>query len=248
MKKNRQIFRRGGCFLLCIFLLISLLPVSIFASEKTVTDGETIRVGWYEDSYHIAGANGERSGYGYEYEQSVAGYTGWTMNLLSQVEDQGIKYANENKLYSVFLMQPCNAAFAVTRGNAMLLSILNKTLKAMSSSSLTGALSMYDNAADKVTIVDFIKDNLAVAATVFATIFIVILLVVLSFLRKAREAEAKAKQAARQAKELNRKLQESHQELETALLRAESANSADRAKCRDYLDKIKNPVAFCYPW
>ena len=34
--------------------------------------------GWYEDAYNITGKNGERSGYAYEYEQSVAAYTGWT--------------------------------------------------------------------------------------------------------------------------------------------------------------------------
>ena len=30
------------------------------------------------DAYHITGENGDRSGYGYEYEQAVAAYTGWT--------------------------------------------------------------------------------------------------------------------------------------------------------------------------
>ena len=35
-------------------------------------------MGWYEDAYNITGKNGERSGYAYEYEQSVAAYTGWT--------------------------------------------------------------------------------------------------------------------------------------------------------------------------
>lgn len=49
-------------------------------SEDTVkeeTESKVVRVGWYEDSYHITGANGERSGYGYEYEQTIAAYTGW---------------------------------------------------------------------------------------------------------------------------------------------------------------------------
>ena len=39
---------------------------------------KVVRVGWYEDAYNITGKNGERSGYAYEYEQSVAAYTGWT--------------------------------------------------------------------------------------------------------------------------------------------------------------------------
>lgn len=52
-KKNVQ---RYGCLLLCIFLLCTLLPVSA-AAEKA--NSESIRVGWYEDSYNITGKNGE---------------------------------------------------------------------------------------------------------------------------------------------------------------------------------------------
>lgn len=36
-----------------------------------------VKAAWYEDSYHITGKNGSRSGYGYEYEQAVSAYTGW---------------------------------------------------------------------------------------------------------------------------------------------------------------------------
>ncbi len=36
---------------------------------KTDTESKTVRVGWYPDSYHITGENGERSGYGYEYKR-----------------------------------------------------------------------------------------------------------------------------------------------------------------------------------
>lgn len=64
-------------------LLIALLPVSAFAAKETTSCGEiaanlpVVRIGWYEDSYHSTGDNGQRSGYGYEYEQSLAAYTGW---------------------------------------------------------------------------------------------------------------------------------------------------------------------------
>lgn len=62
--------QKAICFLLCFFLLFkSIVPVE--AIKKKV-----VRVGWYEDSYHITGINGERSGYGYEYEQAIAAYTG----------------------------------------------------------------------------------------------------------------------------------------------------------------------------
>lgn len=36
-----------------------------------------VQAAWYEDSYHITNPDGGRSGYGYEYEQAVASYTGW---------------------------------------------------------------------------------------------------------------------------------------------------------------------------
>ena len=40
------------------------------------------------------------------------------------------------------------------------MSILNKTIKAMPSDMLTSALAIYDSTADKVTFLDFIKDNM----------------------------------------------------------------------------------------
>lgn len=64
-------------------LLIALLPVSAFAAKETTPCDEiaanlpVVRIGWYEDSYHSTGDDGQRSGYGYEYEQSLAAYTGW---------------------------------------------------------------------------------------------------------------------------------------------------------------------------
>lgn len=42
----------------------------------------------------------------------------------------------------------------------------------MPSTMLTGALSMYDNRSRKVTVVDFIKDNLLVVATTFILVFL----------------------------------------------------------------------------
>ena len=37
-----------------------------------------VRVGWYESAFHSTDQFGRRSGYGYEYQQRVAIYTGWT--------------------------------------------------------------------------------------------------------------------------------------------------------------------------
>ena len=78
--KFKRNLRRYGCFLLCM-MIFSLLPMRASAEEQEhageKTDSKVVRVGWYEDSYHITGVNGGRSGYAYEYEQAVAGYTGW---------------------------------------------------------------------------------------------------------------------------------------------------------------------------
>ena len=74
-KKKQAFF---SCFL-CLLWLAAMLPVSAAAE----TTREAVRVGWYEDSYHITGENGERSGYGYEYEQAIASYTGWNYEYVN---------------------------------------------------------------------------------------------------------------------------------------------------------------------
>ena len=156
--------------------------------------------------------------------------------------NQVMNTADEKKLHNVFLIQADNISFAVKRGDAQLLSVLNKTLKSMPASKLTGALAMYDNASKKVTLKEFIKDNLLVVAVVFIVLLTLVLLLILGALRKARNAEVKARKAANQSKELNRKLQESHHELETALLRAESANSAKTTFLNNMSHDIRTPM------
>lgn len=55
-----------------------MMPGSIFLRAYTAREASsvTVRAGWYEDSYNITGKNGERNGYGHEYQQAVASYTG----------------------------------------------------------------------------------------------------------------------------------------------------------------------------
>ena len=72
MKSMRSNLAKYACFFLSVFLLLVCLPLQALATE-----GKVVRVGWYEGGYNITGPNGERSGYGYEYQQTVAGYTGW---------------------------------------------------------------------------------------------------------------------------------------------------------------------------
>ena len=75
MDKIKTNIYRYCCMLLCIFVCIALVPVSASAKEA---ESKTVRVGWYEGTYNTTGANGEHSGYSYEYQQSVAAHTGWT--------------------------------------------------------------------------------------------------------------------------------------------------------------------------
>ena len=62
-------------FLICtIASALLLLPFSAFAQEP---EEKVVRVGWYESAFHHADQFGRRSGYGYEYQQRIATYTGW---------------------------------------------------------------------------------------------------------------------------------------------------------------------------
>ena len=144
------------------------------------------------------------------------------------------QYNENKKLHSVFLMQPGNTSFAVNRGDTLLMSLLNKTLRTIPSSMLTGALSMHESSLQKVTVMDFVKDNLLPVSASILAVFVLVLLLILSFLRTSQKAEAKAVQAANEAQELNQKLQVSQHELQAALKTAktalQSAETASQAK------------------
>lgn len=129
-------------------------------------------------------------------------------------------YSKKYDFYSVPLPNPAKSCFAVNSGNRHLLSILNKTIKAMPTNMLTGSLAMYKSSSRKVTLSEFIRDNFFMVLLVSSIFVAVILLAILKLLRKARKAEAAARKAANDTKELNAKLQ----------IAAENAESANRAK------------------
>lgn len=129
-------------------------------------------------------------------------------------------YNKKYDFYSVPLPSPAKSCFAVNSGNGILLSILNKTIKAMPANMLTASLAMYKSAARKVTLGEFIRDNFVMVLLVSSIFVAVILLAILKLLRKARKAEAAARKAANDTQELNAKLQ----------IAAENAESANRAK------------------
>ena len=68
--------RRMGLFLLCLVLaLCVMLPPAASAKDR---EEKVVRVGWYESAFHRTDQFGRKSGYGYEYQQRIAIYTGWT--------------------------------------------------------------------------------------------------------------------------------------------------------------------------
>lgn len=114
-----------------------------------------------------------------------------------------VEYVKNHKLQSFILTKPRNASFAVKHGNSILLSILNKTLKTMSTSKLSGVVNMYDNDLKKVTIVDFIRNNLLIVSITVGVIVLIVFWVILRLLKKSRIAECKAKEAQLQAEKAN---------------------------------------------
>lgn len=97
MMRMRKFLAEYVCTFLSVFLLLVCLPLQAVAAE-----GKVVRVGWYEGGYNITGPGGERSGYGYEFQQTVAAYTGWryeyvegsSMELLEKLQRGEIDMLN----------------------------------------------------------------------------------------------------------------------------------------------------------
>ena len=148
---------------------------------------------------------------------------------------QALIYDNSQNFKSVPLTKTMEACFAVRSGEGTLLSILNKTLKAMPSDMLTSALAIYDSTPDKVTFYAFVKDNMIAffATAIFFALSIIGIILVL--LRKARKAEAVAKLAANDTQKLNDKL-------EIALKKAEDASLAKTRFLNNMSHDIRTPM------
>ena len=148
---------------------------------------------------------------------------------------QALKYDNERDFKSVPLTKTMEACLAVRGGEGPILSILNKTLKAMPSDMLTSALAIYDSTADKVTFWDFVKDNMPAFFVTAGFSSLGIIGIILVLLRKARKAETVAKLAANDTQKLNDKL-------EIALKKAEDASLAKTRFLNNMSHDIRTPM------
>lgn len=148
---------------------------------------------------------------------------------------QALKYDNNRDFKSVPLTKTMEACLAVRGGEGTLLSILNKTLKAMPSDMLTSALAIYDSTADKVTFWDFVKDNMPAFFVTAGFSSLGIIGIILVLLRKARKAETVAKLAANDTQKLNDKL-------EIALKKAEDASLAKTRFLNNMSHDIRTPM------
>ncbi|MBS5105017.1 MULTISPECIES: transporter substrate-binding domain-containing protein [Dorea] len=148
---------------------------------------------------------------------------------------QALIYDNSQNFKSIPLTKTMEACFAVKTGEGILLSILNKTLKAMPSDMLTSALAIYDSTADKVTFSDFVKDNMLAFFAAVGLFVLSIISIILVLLQKARKAEAVAKLAANDTQKLNDKL-------EIALKKAETASLAKTRFLNNMSHDIRTPM------
>ena len=137
---------------------------------------------------------------------------------------QALLFDNYKNLKSIPLTKTMEGCFAVKDGDATLLSILNKTIKAMPSDMLTSAIAIYDSTADKVTFYEFLKDNLNVVLALGISIIMIILVLL---------------QRARIASENTHKLND---KLEIALKKAEDASVAKTQFLHNMSHDIRTPM------
>jgi len=70
--------KRLFVFAVCLLILAGLWVPVTASSQEQEGEEKIVRVGWYESAFHSTDEFGRRSGYGYEYQQRIATFTGWT--------------------------------------------------------------------------------------------------------------------------------------------------------------------------
>ena len=108
---------------------------------------------------------------------------------------QPLKTLADSKMRNIFLTKSCDSCFAVTRDNIILMNILNKTIQTLPASRLSSLFSVYENTPEKVTLAEYIKDNLRVVSITFVSTSLTIILIIGYLLVKARKAKIQAEKA-----------------------------------------------------
>ena len=108
---------------------------------------------------------------------------------------QSLKTLADSKMRSVFLTKSSTSCFAVTRENTTLMNILNKTIQTLPDSRLSSQFYVYENEPGKVTLTEYIKDNLLVVSIGFIGAVLVIVWIIVYLLIKARKAQIQAEKA-----------------------------------------------------
>ena len=108
---------------------------------------------------------------------------------------ESLKTLEDSKMHGVFLTKSGDSCFAVTRENTTLMNILNKTIQTLPASRLSSLFSVYENTPGKVTLADYIKDNLRVVSISFVSVTLVIILIIGYLMIKARKAQIQAEKA-----------------------------------------------------
>ena len=108
---------------------------------------------------------------------------------------QSLKTLEDSKMRNIFLTKSGESCFAVTRDNTILMNILNKTIQTLPASRLSSLFSVYENTPGKVTLAEYIKDNLRVVSITFVSTSLVIILIIGYLLVKARKAKIQAEKA-----------------------------------------------------
>ena len=67
--------KRSLLFVLCVMIALHAQILLPAAAQEAAP--KTVRVGWYESAFHRTDEFGRKSGYGYEYQQRIAIYSGW---------------------------------------------------------------------------------------------------------------------------------------------------------------------------
>lgn len=101
----------------------------------------------------------------------------------------------DSKMRSIFLTKSGNSCFAVTRDNTTLMNILNKTIQTLPASRLSSQFCVYENEPGKVTLAEYIKDNLRAVSIGFVSTVLVIIMIIVYLMVKARKAQIQAEKA-----------------------------------------------------